>query len=66
MNATLKSTGRIKGAKLLPPLPSGGKPMGADELKAIEAFIRSQGGKPMTKATKKRLAKAGCLGWPDE
>jgi hypothetical protein len=32
----------------------------------MEAFIRSSGGKPMGRGTKKRLAQAGCTGFPED
>ena len=66
MNTTVKSMRRIERADLLPRLPAPGKSTRSNELKEVEAFIRSLGGKPMSTATKRRLAKAGCLGMPDE
>jgi hypothetical protein len=50
----------------LPTLSVPRRPDHQDDLKEIEAFIRSAGGKPMTRPTKQRLAKAGCLGFPTD
>ncbi|MEK9138243.1 MAG: hypothetical protein AAB393_14045 [Bacteroidota bacterium] len=60
MSVTIKSTKRIRGAKTLPPLPAAPKPKPSDELKEIEDYIRSLGGKPLTKATRQKLIAAGC------
>jgi uncharacterized protein (DUF433 family) len=36
------------------------------EIEEAEAFIRSVGGRPMSRSTKQRLAKAGCSGPPQD
>lgn len=66
MIATNKSASRIRGTALVPRLPSAPRRGRSNEAKQVEDYIRSLGGKPMTQATKRRLAKAGCLAFPDE
>jgi hypothetical protein len=36
------------------------------EEERVLAFLKREGFKPMTAATRKRMAEAGCLGMPDE
>jgi hypothetical protein len=50
----------------LPAVPPSGRAARRDELKEVEAFIHSSGGKPMSQATKKRLVQAGCGGFPKD
>ena len=66
MSVTIKPTKRIRGAKTLPTLPPAPKFKPPDEVKEIEDYIRSLGGKPLTKATKQKLIAAGCYGWPED
>ena len=66
MSATIRSSQRIRRAELLPELPLASRPARSSELKEIESFIRAAGGKPMSQATKRRLARAGCLGMPQD
>lgn len=66
MSVTIKSTKRIKAARALPGLPAAPKPKPSNQVKEVEAYIRSLGGKPLTKATKQKLIEAGCYGWPDD
>lgn len=66
MNATIKSTKTIEAAKALPDIPAFGQSGSANELKQVEGFIRSVGGRRMTRQTKQRLAKAGCRGFPED
>jgi len=66
MSVTIRSTKTTKGAGALPSLPAAPRPKGSDEVKDIEAYIRSLGGKPLSKATKQKLIQAGCYGWPED
>ena len=66
MRVTIRSTKRIRGAKTLPTLPVARNATSSDELKKIEDYIRSMGGKPLTKATRQKLIAAGCYGWPED
>jgi len=50
----------------MPAVPLPDRNARRDELNEMEAFIRSSGGKPMTLATKKRLVRAGCIGFPGD
>ena len=64
MKATIKSTKRINQAKTLPRLPEFSPPKHTNEVQEIEGYIRSLGGKPLSKGAKQRLIAAGCYGWP--
>ena len=64
MNAMIKFSKTIKAPRGVPAVPISGRNPRRDELQQVEAFIRLSGGKPMTSATKKRLANAGCAGFP--
>jgi hypothetical protein len=66
MNATIKYSKAIKVPRGVPAVPLPDRNARRDELKEMEAFIRSSGGKPMTLATKKRLVRAGCIGFPGD
>ena len=66
MNGTIKSTKAIKSAKAFPTLPTPPRRLGRSEIQQAEAFVRSVGGRPMTQLTKRRLAKAGCRGFPED
>ena len=66
MNATIKSMKPIKAAGELPAIPAPAQTARRSQLKEIGAFIRSAGGKPMTRATKRRLARARCDGFPED
>ncbi len=66
MNATIKYMKAIKAPRGVPAVPFSGRTARRDGLKEMEAFIRSVGGKPMTLATKKRLVRAGCIGFPGD
>jgi hypothetical protein len=60
----IKYSKAIKAPRGVPAVPLPDRNARRDELKELEAFIRSSGGKPMTLATKKRLAQAGGTGFP--
>ena len=60
MNVTTKSTKATKALRGLPAIPAPPKSGRRGEIKEVEAFIRSVGGRPMSRSTKQRLAKAGC------
>ena len=66
MNATTKSTKTIKGLQGLPAIPAPRKNGRCSEIKEVEAFILSVGGKPMNRSTKQRLERAGCSGLPPD
>lgn len=66
MNVTIKSTKTIKCGLVLPPLPQASARHGHHEVTEVEAFIRSVGGKAMSQATKRRLHKANCEGFPQD
>ncbi len=66
MNATIKYSKAIKAPRGVPTVPLRDRIPRRDELKEVEAFIRSSGGKPMSQSTKKRLARAGCGGFPKD
>ena len=62
MNATTKFTKATKGLQGLPAIPAPRKTGRSSEVEEVETFIRSVGGRPMSRSTKQRLAKAGCAG----
>jgi hypothetical protein len=66
MNATIKYSKAIKAPRGVPAVPLRGRAARRDELKEIEMFIGSAGGKPMSRATKRRLVQAGCAGFPKD
>jgi hypothetical protein len=66
MSATIKFSKTIKAPCGVPTIPDSGRRARRDEMKEVETFIRAVGGKPMTPATKKRLAQAGCAGLPKD
>jgi hypothetical protein len=66
MNATIKYSKTIKAPQGVPAVHRPGRFARRDEFKEVETIIRASGGKPMTQATKKRLAQAGCAGFPDD
>jgi len=59
----MKATQGLRG---LPTIPAPRKSGRRGELKEVGAFIRSVGGRPMSRSTKQRLAKAGCSGPPQD
>jgi hypothetical protein len=62
MNATTKFTKVTKGLQGLPAIPAPHKTGRRSEVEEVETFIRSVGGRPMSRSTKQRLVKAGCSG----
>lgn len=66
MSVIVKSSKRIKGGERLPSVPSRKKGSRRREAEEIEQFIRSRGGKKMSKVIKQRLQEAGCDDWPEE
>ena len=66
MNATTKFTKATKGLQGLPAIPAPRKTGRRSEVQEVEAFIRSVGGRPMSRSTKQRLAKSGCSGLPPD
>jgi hypothetical protein len=66
MNATTNSSKATKGLRGLPVIPALRKTARRSEIEEAEAFIRSVGGRPMSRSTKQRLANAGCSGPPQD
>jgi hypothetical protein len=62
MNATTRFTKATKGLQGLPAIPAPRKTGRSSEVEEVETFIRSVGGRPMSRSTKQRLAKTGCAG----
>ncbi len=66
MRVTTKSSKATKSVTGVPRIPRRKRTTRRNELSQVEAFIRSSGGKPMSRATKERLERAGCNAFPDE